>query len=303
MRLHWKELCVAFVMSCLLWYGVSGSEKVETQLEVRVDYRGLPQGLVVTNGLASKATVRIRASVGMLRSLADRDFAFFIDLSDVHKGENIIPINPSYLPFRAGVQVIDITPSRLYLTADTIEQKNVPVVASITGKLPAAYSADVAFMPEHTTISGPSALLAGINSITIPVAVDEHTEPGSTALKRLIPLPEGVDAAPQTVTGTLRVEMKRKEVTVTRAVQVHTSPAFSKFARPEKVSITLEIPEALAAKAANNTEIIASVALEKEGLGTHTVPVSVDLPEGARLLSVDPPEISVTIEQKQQRRK
>lgn len=298
MKLRWQEFLVAFFMAVILWYGLSGSEKLESQMEVRVDYRGLPQGLVVTRGHVNKVSVRVRASMGMLRSLGGREFAFFMDLSNVRKGENTLVVNPASLPFSGGVAVMDVTPSRITLDVDTLESKILPLVAKVSGDISPDLVAHAIFTPSEVTLSGPSALLEGINSLTMPVVVEESVEPGVIESRRLVPLPDGVDVSPTEVKQSLQIGIRRRLVTMTRVVQVDTPAHFGKFVRPDKVSLAVAMPQSLAAKAASNNEVRAFVALDESSLGSYTLPVQVSLPEGAELVEIDPPSVTVTLEQR-----
>ena len=298
MKLRWREFIVAFLMAVVLWYGVSGSEKLESHLEVRVDYRGLPQGLVVTSGQVSKVSVRVRASMGMLRTLSGRDYAFYMDLSDLRKGENVLAVNLSYLPFRSGVEVMDVTPPRITLNVDTLETRTVPLKAEVSGDTPPDFVAHVSFSPAEVTLSGPSSLLEDIEELAVPVVVEGPVVPGTTESKRLVPLPDGVDVSPTEVSQSVQMGIRRKLVTVTRTVQVDTPPNLGKFVRPDKVSLAVAVPQSLAAKAASNSQIRAFVKLDNHNLGSYSLPVQVSLPDGAELVEADPPRVTVTLEQK-----
>lgn len=299
MKLHWRELIVAFLMALVLWYGVSGSEKLESQVEVRVDYRGLPQGLVVLRGQVNKVTVRVRASLGMIRSLSSRDFAFLMDLSAVRKGENTLAVNLAYLPFRSGIEVMDVSPSRITLEVDSLETKVVPLEAKIIGTLPQDMVAQVSFTPAEVTLNGAASLLEDMSAVEVPVQLEEPITPGASESRRLLPLPEGVDATPNEARLSLHLGIKRKLVKVTRSVRVNAPAHLGKFIRPDKVRISVAIPESLAPKAAASGDIRAFVHLEREDLGSYSLPVQVSLPEGAELVEVDPARVTVTLEQKQ----
>ena len=299
MKLRWRELLIAFLLAVGIWYIVTGSEKVESQIEVRVDYRGLPSGLVVLNGTVNRVSVRVRASVGMLHSFSGRDFACFVDLSSLKKGENILPIDTRLILIPGGVEIIDVAPSRIYLDVDSVESKNVPLTAKITGDLPEDYTAEVRFSPDEVKISGASSHVGAIDKIVIPVALDEAVRPGTTESKRLVPLPEGVDCAPSEVRAALHVGIKRKWVDVTRTVSVRGPDQFGLFVRPDKVKISLAAPVTFAAKAAASGEIKAFVQVDRPELGTYSLPVRVALPDGVELVKVEPAHVSVTVEQKQ----
>ncbi|MDR0338903.1 MAG: hypothetical protein LBH65_01345 [Desulfovibrio sp.] len=299
MKLRWKECVIAFLMAFVLWYGVTGSEKVESQVEVRVDYRGLPQGLVVRDGFINKISVRVRAPMAMLRSVSQRDYAFPLDLSGVHKGENTIPIHVSYLPFRSIVEVIDVMPSRIFLLVDTMTSKKVPLELFLLDPAPKDHTAKATFEPAEVTLSGPSGLLDDIDGVPVPISLEIPIIQGITESRRVLNVPDGIDASPSEVKVSLHVGIKRKEVKVTRSVQASAPSGLGKFVRPDKVTITLSLPESLAAKAASNADIKAVVDMPSTSLGSYTLPVRVTLPEHAELRSVDPPRVTVTLEQKQ----
>jgi YbbR domain-containing protein len=298
MKLRWKEFTVAFLMAIVLWYGVSGSEKMESQVEVRMDYRGLPQGLVVRSGLVNKVFVRVRASAGMLRTLTGRDYAFYLDLSDVHKGENILAVSMAYLPFRSGVEVIEVTPSRIFLDVDTVGTKVLPLEAQVMAELPEDHVAYVSFSPQEVTVTGPSTVLDAMNEITLHIPLEKPDQIGRSTFTRLLPLPDGVDARPPEVKVSLSTDIKRKLIKVSRPVQGVTPSDMSKLILPNKVSIDIAMPESLVPKADSNKDVRAYIQLTQHDPGSYTLPAQVDLPNGAVLIAVEPLEVTVTLEQK-----
>ena len=99
MSIRWGDFFLAFVLAFAFWYGVSGSEKLESHIDVRLDYRGVPANLTVRDGKVNKVNVRLRASAGMLRSMYEREYMLSVNLSGIEKGENIIPIPINQRPF------------------------------------------------------------------------------------------------------------------------------------------------------------------------------------------------------------
>lgn len=300
MKLRWKALVIAFAMAVALWYGVSGSEKVESILEVRVDYRGLPSGYVVRSGLVNKIEVRVRAPIGIIRTLADRNPIFYMDLSSVKQGENIMQMDGSQLRFRSNVEVMDITPSRINLDIDVTAQKQVPVVGQISGNLPSDIIAQVSFAPSEVTISGPSREIQGVEFLPVPVEVDATTLPGNHESPLRLVLPEGIDATPPNVRQTLHIGVKRKLVSATRDVYVEVPESLGSFIRPDKVKIQLAVPLSLVDGIAGNRTLRAFALLDNFDLGVQNLPVMVNLPPGAELVKVEPERIAVTLEQKKE---
>lgn len=302
MKLRWKEFAVALSMAFVLWYGVTGSEKVESQVDVRVDYRGLPNGLVVRNGLVNKVSVRLRAPAGMLRTIASRDYAFFMDLSSVSKGENMLAVNMTQLPFSRGVEVMDVTPARIFLDVDTLESKTLPIEALFIGKLPPDFTATVTLDPPEAKVSGAAGLLEGMEKIPVRVPLEEQAVPGTTVTSRALTVPQGVDALPTETKVNLQIGIKRKQVKAVRQVQVSHAPAkYGTFVRPDKVTVTFSAPASQAERMASGKDAVRAFvdASNSLSLGSYTLPVRVSLPEGAELVSIEPARVNLTVEQKQ----
>ena len=67
-------------------------EQIERVVEVRLDYKGLPTGLIVTGGQLNKVSVRLRGPQELLRSMTNREISYTMDLSGVTPGKNVIPL-------------------------------------------------------------------------------------------------------------------------------------------------------------------------------------------------------------------
>ena len=296
MKVRWKEFIIALMLAATLWYGVTGSEKVSTQVTVRVDYKGMPPNLTVLDGLVDKLTVRVLAPAGLLRSVQEREYTFSMDLSTLVKGENILPIALGQLPLRSGVEVIEIIPSRLQVNVDSITTKKLPLIAEMQGELPVDMLVNTEVDPDEVTVRGPSSLVDGMKKVHVLVPVGNQTA-GVQKVKRLLALPDGVDAKPQEVEVSVQFAIKRKLVHLTRQVSVSRPENLGIYSQPEKVSITLAMPESQAAKAAFLNEVQASATLPGYSLGSYSLPVHVHLPDGAELVNVEPKDIVVILEQ------
>jgi hypothetical protein len=287
---NYKELILAFTLALILWYGVSGSEKLESQLEVRVEYRGLPPGLVVRKGYIGKVSLRLRASAGVLRSVSERDFSVQMDLSGVREGENILAVNPAYLPIRGGIEVIEVVPSRIELDVDNLTNRTVPLTALVQGAGQGDMELSVTFVPPEVTISGAASLIRDIDKLEIPVRIEVPPAPGTKESRRTLPLPDGVDANPAEVGIVVQASVKRRLLGIVRDVLFDAEAAGGGIAVPNKVRITVRLPESSASSAVSDPDIRAFVRPEHSG-GASLLPVQVDLPAAVELVSVDPPRV------------
>jgi hypothetical protein len=286
----YKELILAFMLALTLWYGVSGSEKLESQMEVRVEYRGLPPGLVVRKGYVGKVSLRLRASAGVLRSITERDFSVPMDLSGVREGENILAVNPAYLPIRGGVEVIEVVPSRIELDVDSLASRTISLTPLVQGAVPGDMELAVSFVPPEVTISGAASLIRDIDKLEIPVRIDLPLVPGTKESRRALILPDGVDAEPADVSVVVQAGTKRRLLGIVRNVLFDAETAGGRVPVPNRVRITVRLPESSASSAAADLDIRAYVR-PAPGDDAALLPVQVDLPSHSELVSVDPPRV------------
>lgn len=204
MKIRWKELILSLIMAIGLWYSVSGSEKIETQIEVRVDYRGIPSNLAISEGIISKVKVRVKASAGQIATLYNRDSpAFLMDLSGLVKGENILPIPISKFPFWGGVEVIDVVPSNIILEVDAVKSKKVPLTIDLVNLTKnQKKELSVSVEPSVVTIKGPEEMIDALSSLAVRCPV--LTSGDSHYLKVAVSTPDNVDAQPMQVNLTIR---------------------------------------------------------------------------------------------------
>jgi hypothetical protein len=295
-KLQWKELLLAFAMAVTLWFGISGMENVESQVDVRLEYKGIPKDLLIRSpGLVNRVSVRISGPAGQVRAMSGRDYVFTMDLSSLEPGDNSLPIAITRTGLFGGLKIIEIIPPEIHLRAEVVRSREIPLRPDIRGALAKGLEAEALLIPEKVILRGPPQEVEKMQEIVVPLALGRVTEPGSRDLRAPVPLPVGMEAEPASVDAVVRVDWKRKEVQVSRAVQVHAPVSLALSARPAKVRIQAALPEALASAAADSREIRAFVTLSKFAAGVYVLPVEVSLPAGALLLNVEPLEVSVHV--------
>ena len=214
-------LLVAFLVALGLWYTLNAREEIERVVDVRIDYKGLPPGLIVTGGQINKVSVRFRGPKELLRSMTTRELSYTMDLSGVTAGRNVIPLTTSYKPpeLRA-YEVLEVTPSRMILEVDKIMEKSLPVKVTLRAS-PAASSVtlkDVVVEPKQVTVRGPAAAVASLKDISAEVPVDLDAEGRAVTEQVALLAPPSVEIMPQTVTVTWRLDVRRRTLSLQRDV-------------------------------------------------------------------------------------
>lgn len=242
MKDNWQYRLLALFMALICWYVVSGQEKVETWLEVPLDFVNLPQRMKIVSG-AGKVQVRIRGTSSQIRAINMNRLAYKVDLADIRPGENIIPLLPENMSIVSAVDVVEISPSRLELVADTIVSRNFPVHLDWEG-LPAE---DMRFRnatlsPEQVTVTGFAHSLDGLKHIsTVHIRVPSDGGLSASGRARLV-LPEGVTSEVTSVDYTLAFSPMTQAIWVKMNLEPVAHEGFTYTFDPKFVRVQLDVP-------------------------------------------------------------
>ncbi|WMW65588.1 CdaR family protein [Nitratidesulfovibrio liaohensis] len=296
MRSNWQYAVMAFVMAVTLWYMVTGRERVEVVGEVRLEFKGIPQNLVVREGLVNKVSVRVRGPKGLVRVMTARDMSYAIDLSNLKRGTNIVPLTAEKLPEARAFEVVEITPSRLTLEVDAIVEKDVPVAVDINGTIPVDVRIDkTEVTPAKVHLRGPETLVARIDRVKVAVAAPGLDQARTMEVQATPTLPEATESTPPTVSVRVETALRMKETTLKREVAVQPPRGLRVQVAPRTVTLLLEMPASVAAdaEALRSIRVYAEVP-EGAGAGQERLPVRVDLPDRVRLKDISPDAVNVT---------
>lgn len=295
--IRWPYAAIALCLAVTLWYTVTVRDKVETWVDVNVQFKEAPSNLIITEGLINKLAVRVRVARGLSRSLTGREASMVVDLSSITRGSNAIAVTSEMLPFSSAYEVVEMSPSRILIVADNIAMRSIDLDSRFEGKLaPDLFVKSIAFDTQTVQVSGAEALVSGISRVTIPIPLTPDMAKGTTSVSVAVPMPANVTVTPPQVRVDIGIGVRTKQVKLVRDLTVTGySDGRSPSMAPGKVTIVADIPETLAKDKDALAAIVASVALPPNMETPRTLPVSVQLPEHAELISVTPAEATVTV--------
>jgi len=292
-----KYLLLSFIMAVGAWYVVVGSAQVEGLVELRLDYRSLPAGLIVREGQVHRAAVRLRASAELLRTLHNRDLTYTVNLSDVRRGTNILPVNIPNMPELRAFDIIEVSPSRLVLEVDSLREKVIPleVSAKPVPKDAFFHVSQIRLEPSFVTVKGPESQVDDLDHLTVSFDPLQEPTEGTHSLNMTISGPPQVDIAPPTTTLFYTLNLKTRELTLHRDVIIDGSWE-DVTTKPAGVDLVVEVPEDRLKDGDYLSGIRAVVRLEDDlDPGDEVVvPVLVMLPVGTRLIHVEPQDVTVS---------
>ena len=297
---HLLSLFVAFAVAVGMWYVVSVRDRLEVQLEVGIEYNGIPPGLVVTDGLVSKVQVRLRGPEILLRSISSRSLTEAINLSNIKKGTTIVPLTSDNMgPSLRAFELVDVQPPRIVITADTLAERSVPIRAVLESPLRsgALTVENVTVSPASVTLRGPEGVISSISNLPLGIRLDPKAAGTTVEQTLLLDTPSLVTSNPASVKVQYTITSGRTVVSRRCKISVDAENVKNFTVEPSHVEVMVEVPEALARNTSYLKRLEVMVvppALEPGQKGTAEP--RIQLPEGMTIWN--PSFDSVTITRK-----
>ncbi len=294
------SIMLSFVIASGLWYFVVGRDHIDTQIDLRVEYRGLPSGLTILDGAVSQLSVSLRGSEELLKGIRSRGMTYTVDLSSVQKGANQFPVQLSELPeFKdRGVEIVEVSPSRIVLQIDAVLERIVFLeqrILPLPKDSPYVVSR-VSLTPSSVTVKGAESRIGTLEKLaTVPHDPSKNASEGRHTEQIAVNAPAHVEVTPPVAT--LSYYITPKTVSVRRHLPVEIEGVEGDFEfSPSEVDVVLNVPE----KQSTNQEYTKNLHVLVRNAGnilpgaSQYLPVTlVGLPEHAYIASTLP-SIKVT---------
>lgn len=296
-KTHWLLLLMAFLAALAMWYIVTISDRLDAQVEVRLDYKNIPENLVVMDGLLNKVTVRIRGPQTLVRSINPQDMNQVVNLSRLKKGSNVIPLVPEKLESNIrAFEVLEVVPPRLTIEVDALMERTLPVKPVLKSQLTnSVLTVDaITVTPPSILVRGPESLVGSMRNVNLNIPLDPNAAAGIHSQVFALDLPSLVTAIPGAVKVQYTITSGRKEVLLQRDIVVDTPDRRKYTVKPSSITLRVEVPEALSKNTAFLNRIRLTVTPPTMQAGSsELVTVYVETPDGMQLL--DPVQSSVTV--------
>lgn len=295
---HLLSMLLALLCAVGLWYQVSVRDWLEAQIEVNLDYIGIPHNLMITEGLINKLVVRLRGPETLLRTVTRGYLNQTVDLSSIKRGSTVVPLGTEHLDarFRA-FELIDVQPPRIVVKADNIMERVVPVRAVVESPLHsgALTVENVGVTPATVLLRGPEGIISQVSHVPLVIMLDPKA--AGTTVHRTIALdtPSLVTPSPASVRVQYTITSGRTVLTRRCKVIVLGDQRRKYTVEPSELDVQVEVPDALAKSQRYLNEMEISVAVPDIGPGESArVPLHFRLPEGMTLLNPLAEEVTVT---------
>jgi len=293
---NWQYRLLSLFLAFFCWYLVSGSEKVDTWLDIPLEFVDLPDNLVIRTGMRNRIQIRVRGASGIIRGLDAQRLAYKADLSSLRVGLNTVLLKQQNIPLNTSLEVMEISPPRLELDVDKIVSKTVPVRVDWKGEVPADFELkEVVVRPQEITLKGASSVLDAMKEVsTKPVDVPSKVS-RIWETKLALSIPEELETNVADVVTSFVFTPKTKIMWVKLPVIVDQTSGFTVTISPTFVRLKLDIPLYFLREENWRDEIVPRVVPESfPRPGTREIPYKIFLPDDTVLLEAKPVKLEVT---------
>lgn len=162
---------LALVITLGLWFGVtvlSKGKQASDRFTVPLNFRVLDNA-AVTNSPVQEVEIRVRGVDDKIEQIRRNDLVVYVDLTDLTPGERVLTLTPENVsvPLPEGVKVVDLQPSRIAVTIEAIEEKEIEVKAVTEGVPSTGFEiyGEPSVIPQKVKVRGPASLVNSVDQL------------------------------------------------------------------------------------------------------------------------------------------
>ncbi|MBW2452838.1 MAG: YbbR-like domain-containing protein [Deltaproteobacteria bacterium] len=164
---NWFLKLVSLAFAIVLWFFVMGERRLEVAHIIPLEYKNLPQDLILANEVPNSVAVRISGPRALLMNLSPSDISIAVDLENLPPGVTSFKRLEESLNIPSGLKVTRVSPSYVDVKLERVREKQVPVKAVLTGEPAAGFLLDrYNVEPAKVTVFGAESELKGISEVT-----------------------------------------------------------------------------------------------------------------------------------------
>ncbi|WP_289019749.1 diadenylate cyclase [Desulfobacter postgatei] len=184
MRRQNRELLVAamvcFLCTTALWLSFSRGIETLANYDVPIEFMKPDKKMNIIDASASKSRLLISGARPLVNSLTLDRMSIKISLDGTVVGKNKLTITRQNVQLPPGIRLKNIEPDQVEVTLDTMAEKQVPVQADFSGKLPdGLIMTSIRVIPETIKITGGEIALDNVSTVfTEKIPLTELTTSG-----------------------------------------------------------------------------------------------------------------------------
>lgn len=173
---NWGLKALSVGLAFLLWLTVLGEQKAEVVLNVPLEVREVPKGMMVVSEPVDYVAVRVRGPRSVVMALVPNEIHLGKVLRRLQQGENTLALSPREIEVPRGIEVLSISPARLKILVEPVEERRLEVIPKLRGEpAPGFALGKVTVTPPRIRVEGPRVEIRRLlRAYTLPIDVEGH---------------------------------------------------------------------------------------------------------------------------------
>ncbi len=180
----WLLKLTALVITLALWLGVTGlSTPVTRRLTVPLNL-GVSSSSQIVNIPQQEVDIEISGDKRRVEQLNRSEIAVSVDLTDLEPGSRLISLAPENVSVSLpqGVRLIDVTPGRIVVELEAVQEKDLPVQAVAAGTPAQGYEIySTTVLPPRIRVRGPASSVGPLEQLATDTIVLTNRKEDFTA--------------------------------------------------------------------------------------------------------------------------
>lgn len=297
---NWAIKLLSFFFALFLWYFVVGEDKIDMTVNIPVEIVNLPRELIISNQFKKQLEVTVSGPRGLIRGITNQHISRSVDLSKATPGSMLVRNDEDAISFPRGIRVLRVQPPYITLLLDRLIQRELPIVATITGKPGPGFTVEsIIFEPPILSLTGPHAVLGDLTQLaTSPINIKDLTQSVTKEVTLNLNPSIAELIGETTVTAHIQIfeeTILRKIPNLPLTVKDVAAP-YTASIIPTKITIKAEIPRSVNRKNKSLQKFFtATVSAANLPPGAHSVVIRVETDQHAKIVSITPPTATLTI--------
>lgn len=176
----WGLKLLALVITIGLWFGVTGlSTPSDRRLDVPFNIY-ISNNSEVTNSIPQDINIVISGDKRRIDQIRQTDLVAALDLSAKPPGDYSITLSPEniYVQLPQGIRLTQVSPNRIPVNIEAVEERDIDVKVVTSGTLPAGYEIYASnAVPPKIRVRGPASFMKGLDFVeTAPIDIVGHMD-------------------------------------------------------------------------------------------------------------------------------
>lgn len=164
----WALKLTALAITFALWFVVTGLSTPTTKRVTVPLNLNVASDVQITNSPQQEVEIEISGDKRRIEQINRSELSATVDLTEAPMGDRVVSLEPQsvYVPLPQGVKLAEVAPSRIVVSLERVEERDLEVRVETRGSLPAGYELYSLFaIPPRVRVRGPESVIRTLEFI------------------------------------------------------------------------------------------------------------------------------------------